>query len=84
MSELQDAAQQMQERMLKKSLYVVLTRPLQPAAALAAVLPRHLEYMIGLEKSGVLFASGPFVAGQDVGDIDVRVRCKVHLFASNG
>ena len=37
---------------------------------IGAVLPQHLEYMIGLEKSGVLFASGPLTAaqGQPAGD----------------
>jgi uncharacterized protein YciI len=29
------------------------------------MLPQHLEYMIGLEKQGVLFASGPLTAAQD-------------------
>ena len=43
--------------------------PSDPAVAMAgegatpeqigALLPQHLEYMIGLEKKGVLFASGP-------------------------
>jgi uncharacterized protein YciI len=34
------------------------------------VLPEHLEYMIGLEKQGTLFASGPLTAapGQPLGD----------------
>jgi uncharacterized protein len=33
-------------------------------------LPQHLEYMVGLEKSGVLFASGPLTAaaGSPAGD----------------
>ena len=34
------------------------------------MLPQHLEYMIGLEKKGVLFASGPLTAaaGAPAGD----------------
>ena len=34
------------------------------------MLPQHLEYMIGLEKKGVLFASGPLTAApaQPAGD----------------
>ena len=34
------------------------------------MLPQHLEYMIGLEKQGVLFASGPLTAppGAPAGD----------------
>jgi uncharacterized protein len=30
---------------------------------LKALLPEHLEYMIGLEKRGLLFASGPLSDG---------------------
>src|SRR5260370_17321100 len=30
------------------------------------LLPDHLNYMIDLEKRGILFASGPFLAGKDV------------------
>jgi uncharacterized protein YciI len=48
-------------RMLRKKFHVILTRA-QGAApeAIAQHLPAHLEYMIALEKQGVLFASGPF------------------------
>ena len=31
----------------------------RPPREIAEHLPQHLEYMIGLEKKGVLFASGP-------------------------
>src|SRR5262245_17400276 len=48
--------------MLRKRLYVVLSHG-KPGADLAAVLPAHLEYMIDLEKRGILFASGPFDGG---------------------
>jgi uncharacterized protein YciI len=30
------------------------------------LLPDHLNYMIDLEKRGMLFASGPFQAGKDL------------------
>ena len=66
MSELQDKASELTARMLQKRLYVVLTSPLKPMSELATILPEHLEYMIGLEKKGVLFASGPFLAGEQV------------------
>ena len=58
------------QRMLRKKLYVVLSKPKTDPAQLAAHLPAHLEYMIGLEKEGVLFASGPLVepGGQPRGD----------------
>ncbi len=45
--------------MLRKKLYVVLSKGGAAAAQIAEHLPQHLEYMIGLEKKGVLFASGP-------------------------
>lgn len=63
MSESQHLASELQARMLQKRLYVVLTTPLKPMSELASVLPDHLNYMIELEKSGVLFASGPFLSG---------------------
>ena len=45
--------------MLRKKLYVILSKGGATAEQIGAVLPQHLEYMIGLEKTGVLFASGP-------------------------
>src|ERR1700674_4873552 len=47
------------QKMLRKKLYVVLSKPLVEAEKLKPLLPAHLEYMIGLEKRGVIFASGP-------------------------
>jgi uncharacterized protein YciI len=47
--------------MLRKKLYVVLSRG--KGADLKAHLPEHLRYMIALEKDGKLFASGPFDMG---------------------
>ncbi len=57
-------------RMLRKKLYVVLSKGGATPDQIGATLPQHLEYMIGLEKTGVLFASGPLTAaqGQPVGD----------------
>jgi uncharacterized protein len=48
-------------RMLRKTFYVILTRAHGTPDAIAQHLPAHLEYMIALEKDGVLFASGPFM-----------------------
>jgi hypothetical protein len=48
--------------MLRKRLYVVLSKGGAAAGEIARLLPAHLEYMIGLEKQGVLFASGPLAA----------------------
>jgi uncharacterized protein YciI len=52
--------------MLQRELYVVLTTPIKPMSELLPLLPDHLNYMIDLEKRGMLFASGPFLAGKDL------------------
>ena len=49
--------------MLRKKFFVVLSQPSTTPEKLKALLPAHLEYMIGLEKRGVLFASGPLSDG---------------------
>jgi len=61
---------QLTERMLRKTLYVVLSKGNATADQIGAHLAQHLDYMIGLEKRGVLFASGPLTAaaGQPLGD----------------
>ena len=66
MSELQDRINELNSRMLQKLLYVVLTTPIRPMSELLPLLPDHLHYMIDLEKRGILFASGPFLASKDV------------------
>jgi len=60
--------------MLRKKLYVILSKGGATADQIGALLPQHLEYMIGLEKSGVLFASGPLTAvpGAPAGDGLIR------------
>jgi uncharacterized protein YciI len=45
--------------MLRKKLYVVLSKGGAAPEQIAKHLPSHLEYMIGLEKQGILFTSGP-------------------------
>jgi uncharacterized protein len=55
---------ELMQKMLRKKLYVLLSKPrvALPRVALEkleAVLPAHLEYMIALEKRGLVFASGP-------------------------
>jgi uncharacterized protein YciI len=66
----EERIRQLTQRMLRKKLYVVLSKGAATAAQIASVLPRHLEYMIGLEKTGMLFASGPLTTaeGQPAGD----------------
>ena len=52
------SVQELLVRMLGKKLFVVLWRP-NAGAEIGPVLREHLEYMIELERRGVLFASGP-------------------------
>jgi uncharacterized protein YciI len=47
------------QRMLRRRFYAVFSTAIAPPEAIKDVLPLHLEYMIGLEKQGLVFASGP-------------------------
>jgi uncharacterized protein YciI len=47
------------QRMLRKKLYVVFSKASVSPDRLTPHLPDHLEYMIALEREGMLFASGP-------------------------
>src|SRR5262249_54833446 len=51
------------QRMLRRKFYAVLSQPSSAPEKLKPLLPAHLEYMIGLEKRGLLFASGPLTDG---------------------
>src|SRR5580704_17955387 len=51
-------------KMLRKKFYVVLSKPAATPDKLQPYLSAHLEYMIGLEKRGLVFASGPLDAGE--------------------
>jgi hypothetical protein len=51
-------------KMLRKKLYVVLSKPAVTPDKLQPFLSAHLEYMIGLEKRGHVFASGPLSDGE--------------------
>ena len=66
----EDRIRQLTQRMLRKKLYVILSKGDATAEQIGAVPPQHLEYMIGLEKRGVLFGSGPLTAaaGAPAGD----------------
>ena len=66
----EERIRQLTKGMLRKKLYVVLSKGAATPDQIGAILPDHLEYMIGLEKQGVLFASGPLTAapGQPAGD----------------
>ena len=66
----EERIRQLTQRMLRKKLFVVLSKGAATAEQIGALLPQHLEYMIGLEKAGTLFASGPLTApaGGPAGD----------------
>ena len=55
---------ELMRKMLRKKLYVVLSSPVVPPEKLKPFLMAHLEYMIGLEKRGLVFASGPLADGE--------------------
>jgi uncharacterized protein YciI len=48
------------QNMLRLKFYAVLSQPSPTPEKLKPLLPAHFEYMISLEKRGVLFDSGPF------------------------
>jgi len=52
-------AAELMGKMLRKKLYVLISTPLVPPEKLKPLLATHLDYMVDLEKRGVLFASGP-------------------------
>lgn len=66
----EERIRELTRKMLRRKLYVVLSTGGATPDQLGKVLPGHLEYMIGLEKQGTLFASGPLTAapGQPLGD----------------
>jgi uncharacterized protein len=51
-------------KMLRKKLYVLISKPSVPPEKLQPFLLAHLEYMIELEKRGHVFASGPLADGE--------------------
>jgi uncharacterized protein len=68
--ELPATAEQLTAKMLKKRLYVVIWKSFGKPDLIRENLEKHLQFMIGLEKRGALFASGPFTPGNgaQVGD----------------
>jgi uncharacterized protein YciI len=54
-----DRIAKLTEKMLKRKLYVVLSKAHAGPDKMKPYLAAHLDYMIGLEKRGVVFASGP-------------------------
>jgi uncharacterized protein len=59
----EERIRQLTQGMLRKKLYVILSKGNTDAERLKDSLPAHLEFMIDLEKRGILFASGPLDGG---------------------
>jgi uncharacterized protein len=55
---------ELMRKMLRKKLFVLISKPIVPPENFKPFLMAHLEYMIGLEKRGLLFASGPLADGE--------------------
>lgn len=70
MTTLPDRIAELTKGMLRKRLYVVISKGSGRPELIQSLLAEHLQYMIGLEKAGILFASGPLGAGDGaaVGD----------------
>jgi uncharacterized protein len=62
-SETPATPEELMAKMLKKRLYVVIWKSFGKPDLIKQNLAKHLQFMIGLEKRGALFASGPFTPG---------------------
>lgn len=60
----QERVGELLRKMLRKKLYVLISKPSVPPEKLQPFLLAHLEYMIDLEKRGHVFASGPLADGE--------------------
>ena len=47
------------ERMLKKQLWVIITKRAAPPEEMKKHLKAHLEHQISLEKQGIMYGAGP-------------------------
>ena len=59
--QVQDQTTALLAPMLKKTLFVAMSRAVASADAIQPFIADHLRYMNALEARGTLFASGPFV-----------------------
>ena len=59
----EERVSELMQKMLRKKLYVLISKPLVEPEGLKPFLLPHLEYMIELEKRGHVFASGPLSDG---------------------
>jgi uncharacterized protein len=52
----------LQGRMLRKRLWVIVTRAVKPREEVRRHLQAHLEHQIRLEKQGIMYGAGPATA----------------------
>ena len=57
--EYSPGAQALSSKMLKKRLWVVITKAAAPPEAMSPLLEAHLQHQIRLEKDGIMFGAGP-------------------------
>jgi uncharacterized protein len=53
------AAAALLAKMLRKRLWIVITKAVAPSEELSKVLEAHLQHQIRLEKAGIMFGAGP-------------------------
>ena len=49
----------LRDKMLRKRLWVVITKAVAPPEELSKLLEAHLQHQIRLEKEGIMFGAGP-------------------------
>jgi uncharacterized protein YciI len=64
--EFRSTIEALTSKMLNKRLFVVIWKSFGHPDLIKRDLDKHLQYMIGLEKRGAVFASGPFTPGLGV------------------
>jgi len=57
--EYSSRAKAMHDKMLRKRLWIVITKAVAQPEELSKVLEAHLEHQIRLEKDGIMFGAGP-------------------------
>jgi uncharacterized protein len=53
------SVEELHARMLKKQLWVVMTKAVAPLEEVRRHLKAHLEHQIALEKAGIMYGAGP-------------------------
>ena len=53
------SAEELMARMLRKQLWVVMTKAVKPPEEVRRHLKAHLDYQIKIEKEGIMYGAGP-------------------------